>query len=166
MSRTAGWIAGFTIALALWAPALGSSTRPAGGGTRLVGSGRNERTTQPGIVPRNGGRGIWPWVQTGLALALVVGMIFGLRYVLRRFGAAGTFARGSGPVEVLLRSSLSPRDRIYLVRLGERLLLVGSGATGLTTLCEVRDPEEVSRLLKETGATAKRDTTGGAEDTK
>jgi len=146
---TRQWIAAFSLMLVLCGPALGQASRPAEPASRAVGSGREDQAGQGDDrrVGDGGGPSIWPWVQTVGALAVVVGLIFALRHVLRRLGPVGAIRRGAGPVEVIMRSNLSPRERVYLVRMGERVLLVGSGPAGLTTLCEVSDAEEAARLL-------------------
>ena len=55
--------------------------------------------------------------------------------------------RDSGPIRVIGRTSLSPRQLVYLVRVGDRVLILGSGSQGPpTSLGEVTDPAEVARL--------------------
>jgi hypothetical protein len=49
-------------------------------------------------------------------------------------------------VEVLGRRMLDPRQSIYLVRLGSRILVLGATPSGLSTLSEVTDPLEVDLL--------------------
>ncbi|HET6427440.1 MAG TPA: flagellar biosynthetic protein FliO [Phycisphaerae bacterium] len=94
----------------------------------------------------------WRWVQPAVALAIVVGLLFGLRWLLRRLGARGQAAADSDVIQVLARMSLSPKERLLLVRLGGRLVLVGSGTAGLTALCEITDPLEVSELTERAAA--------------
>ncbi len=146
MKRTGQWIAVFSLMLVLCGPAAAQTSRPAGPASRPIGSGRDGEGDAR-RVGHGGGSRLWPWVQTLGALAVVAGLIFALRYVLRRLGPVGAAGRGTGPVEVVMRSSLSSRERIYLVRMGERVLLLGSSPGGLTTLCEVRGREETAKLL-------------------
>ena len=98
------------------------------------------------VINRNGGGGDG-WWRTALALGLVVGLIFLARYLMRRLGG-GAAKAGGGAIDVLARTSVSPRQQLLLVRLGRRLLLVGSGPEGMTPLSEITDPEEVDRMLK------------------
>ncbi|HOF17697.1 MAG TPA: flagellar biosynthetic protein FliO [Phycisphaerae bacterium] len=86
------------------------------------------------------------WGRTLAALAIVVGLIFLLRWVLRRMGSPAAARRG--PMEVIARTTVSGRQQLLLVRLGERLLVVGSGPEGMTSLGEVRDPAEVAALTR------------------
>jgi flagellar biogenesis protein FliO len=85
------------------------------------------------------------WGRTVLALAVVLLIILGLRFVLKKLSRRVAGPRG-GAVEVLSRTSLQPRHQLLLVRMGRRLLLIGAGPAGLTTLSEVSDPEEVAEL--------------------
>jgi flagellar biogenesis protein FliO len=98
-----------------------------------------------------GGDQAWDWVRTGLALGLVVVLIFLTRGILRRLGGPVRVGRRQ-VIEVLARTSVSPKQQLLLVRLGSRLVLVGVGPSGMAALSEVRDPGEVHELMKATGA--------------
>jgi len=93
--------------------------------------------------------------QTLGALALVVALIFLVRYLLRRFGGASGSPGRSEAIEVVARTVVAPRQQLMLVRLGQRLMLVGAGSGGFSALGEVTDPREVAELLK-TAAESKR----------
>jgi len=100
----------------------------------------------------NGGAGAGesPWmqtVQTLLALAIVVALIYACRYVLRRLGkGARPGGADSGVIEVLSRTGIGARQQLLLVRLGRRLVLVGCWPSGMAGLSEITDPAEVSAL--------------------
>ena len=67
-------------------------------------------------------------------------------------------------MDVLATTGLSGKERLILVRLGGRLLLLGSTPSGLTTLCEITDPDEVSQLAAKFAAGgAKPATKAGAD---
>ena len=87
------------------------------------------------------------WGRTVLALAVVLGVLLVLRAVLKRLGRRGPMAPG-GAMEVMARSSVSPRQQLLLVRLGGQLLLLGSSPAGLCALHVVSDPEEVAELTE------------------
>jgi flagellar biogenesis protein FliO len=100
-----------------------------------------------------GGDQAWDWVRTGLALGLVVVLIFLTRGILRRLGGPRRAGVGRRQViEVLARTSVSPKQQLLLVRLGSRLVLVGVGPSGMAALSEVREPGEVYELMKAAGA--------------
>ncbi len=99
---------------------------------------------------------LWPWIKTVLALAVVVALVLLAHWLFR--GAAGRAGPGrrllggqAGPMQVVAQTGLSGRHRLYLVRLGERLVLVGAGPQQLSTLTEVTDPPERDRLLEQLG---------------
>ena len=70
--------------------------------------------------------------QLTLSLIAIVALIFAIGWVLKRFKLAAP--RGSMDCEVLDQLSLSPRERIVLVRVGEAQVLVGVGAGGIVAL--------------------------------
>jgi flagellar biogenesis protein FliO len=80
------------------------------------------------------------------ATALVVGLIFLLRWVGRRFGGAPT-AVGTRAVQVVSRSLIAPRQSVVLVRIGKRLLVVADNGSQLSPLSEISDPDEVAALV-------------------
>jgi len=86
------------------------------------------------------------WLRTLGALAIVAGLIFAARWLLRRWRPSGLIG-AAGPVEVLARAPVAPKQQIVLVRLGGRLVLVGTGAGAMSTLAEVTDPAEVRELI-------------------
>jgi len=81
------------------------------------------------------------------ALAVVAVLIFAARWFLRRWDAAGPTAL-AGPMEVLARAPVAPRQQLLLVRLGKRLVLIGAGGGAMSTLAEVTDPAEVNELIQ------------------
>ena len=87
-------------------------------------------------------------LQTLGALAIVVALIFLARLLLRRAGGQTRPSGGGGPVEILTRKPAGPKQQLMLVRLGERLILVGAGPGGFAALSEVTDPREVERLMQ------------------
>jgi len=85
------------------------------------------------------------WMTFG-ALTLVVLLILGLAALWRRHGPAFAGGVPAEVVHVLGKRAIDQRHSIYLVRLGSRLLVLGSSAQGLQTLTEVTDPVEVDFL--------------------
>ncbi len=62
-------------------------------------------------------------LRLGLGLVVVLALLIGLVVLLRRMGyGQGT---GSGAIEILASRSLGPRERVVLIRSGERHLLLG-----------------------------------------
>jgi len=116
-------------------------------------------TTQGSAVPAwPRGNGVLDLPRIGAALAIVLGLIFALRWLGRRFvpGVAG----GSGAVRVLSRSVVTPKHQILLVQVGRRLLVVGDNGTALSALSEITDADEVAAILGHirSGSTAEKAT--------
>jgi flagellar biogenesis protein FliO len=65
---------------------------------------------------------------SGIALALAV--FGGVSLASRRFLPG----RGTGPLQVVGRTSLSPKHTVYLLRAGDRVLIVGTGSQGAPSL--------------------------------
>jgi flagellar protein FliO/FliZ len=63
------------------------------------------------------------YVQTGLALALIVGLLFGTAWLLRKLSGGKGF--GQGGMKIVGGVALGPRERIVLVEVGEDWLVVG-----------------------------------------
>jgi len=81
-----------------------------------------------------------------IALGAVLTCIVVGGYLLRRFMPGLRSGNSSMAVQVLARTALSPRQSVYLVRCGRRLLILGAGTEQVRTLGEIDDPEEVAEL--------------------
>lgn len=111
---------------------------------RLVGPSDDDRID---AAPQS------PWAQWGrtlAALAVVFVLILAARIMLKRFGPV------SGPqkrqvLDVLARTTVSPRHQLLLVKVGKRVVLVGQSQASLTALSEVTDADEVAALIEATG---------------
>lgn len=79
---------------------------------------------------------------------LVVLLLFALG-LARLFLKRSPYAVGGLPseaIDVLGRRMLDPRNSVYVVKVGSRMLLLGSSSSGLSALAEVTDPIEVASL--------------------
>ena len=76
--------------------------------------------------------------QLTFSLALIVGLIVGLSWLLKRLRIAGP--RGNGAIVILDQLAVSPRDRIVLVGIGAAQVLVGVGAGGVVALTPLATP--------------------------
>jgi len=150
------WIAATMLLAMLAAPmaAFAEDAAPGSAATRPV---KKPEAQDDKTLSRDGGWGSG-WLQTAGALALVIALIFLARFALRRLAPSAGRTAAGGKIEVLARTNLSPRQQLCLVRMGRRLLLVGSGPEGMRTLAEITDPAEVADLLGEGTKTAKEGT--------
>ena len=79
--------------------------------------------------------------QLTLSLLLIVALILAISWVLKRFKLAGPRSRGD--LAVLDQLTIGPRERILLVRVGDRQVLVGIGAAGMVGLTPLATPIEL-----------------------
>ncbi|MEM9700981.1 MAG: flagellar biosynthetic protein FliO [Planctomycetota bacterium] len=119
---------------ALTAPAGRSPLKIGGGGVRLGETDDGSRES----------RGSSVWGMLG-ALALVLGLFAaGAKWLSRSRLAAGTPTTGA--CEALAKVKLEPRAAMHVVKVGSRIVLVGSAADGLTALGQIDDPVEAEAL--------------------
>lgn len=97
-------------------------------------------------------------LRTAGALTLVMVLLLATRSVLKRFGGPLTGGRPSGVLQVLTRFPIGRGQHLVLLQLGRRIVLVHQAKTGMTSLSEVSDPDEVAQLLAriEAGSSEKR----------
>jgi flagellar protein FliO/FliZ len=130
-------------------PAATTQAAPSDISDRLVGSSEDRKI-------ESGSRDIWAqWSRTLGALALVVVLIVAARFMLKRFGPVSG-ARGAGVLDVLARTSVSPRHQLLLVRVGRRIVLVAQAPTSMTALSEITDPDEAASLIEAASSGARK----------
>ena len=82
-----------------------------------------------------------------LALTAVIGLIFLLRWGSRKMFALPSNAGNAHLMQVVSRTSLSPRQQMLLVRVGRRLVMIGDSGGRLSSLGQIEDPDEVAQVL-------------------
>jgi hypothetical protein len=156
--RTAYAALAFALAVAAgpWPSGFGAETRA----DRVPPTAALDAPVRRPITPRDGspsarrdarppeGSGGW-WLGTaGVALALA---LCGWASVAARRYLPKTSGGGTPGLRVVGRTSLSPKHTVYLLQVGERLLIVGAGPQGAPSLLgEVNDPEELARVAPRT----------------
>ena len=80
------------------------------------------------------------------ALALVIALIFLLRWAGRRLFPGAVPQGPSRTVQVLGRTMLAPKQSIVLLRVGRRVLVVGDTGAQMQSLCEITDEQEIAEL--------------------
>jgi len=82
-----------------------------------------------------------------LALAVVIGLIFGLYKILRRTANRNDrTVRADGRMNVVASTPLAPSRSLHLVRVGEELVLVGAGEQAVTPI-RVYSAEEARMIV-------------------
>lgn len=80
---------------------------------------------------------------TMIFLSLIVGLILVVAKLWLKHGPIVSAGLPPEVIEVLGKRNIDARQSIHLVRMGSRILVLGSSAEGLRTLSELTDPVEV-----------------------
>jgi len=80
------------------------------------------------------------------SLAVVIGLFLIVVWGMRRALPGHVATLPKEVVDVLGRAALASRQQVYLLRCGNKLLLVAVTPAGVETLTEIVDPFEVDRL--------------------
>jgi flagellar biosynthetic protein FliO len=94
------------------------------------------------------------FLKTMAVLALVLGLIFGLAYLARKFKLGGTLSDNSTPGwRVLGTKMLGPKRQIVIMEVGTKLLLIGMTDKAMTPLMELDNQADKDLVV---AATSKR----------
>jgi len=96
--------------------------------------------------PASAARASSGWWGTLGALTAVLALVFLSAKVVRKSLPAAARSLPPEVIQVLGRKALDYRNTIHLVRLGSKLLVLGSSQEGLSTLSEITDAVEVDYL--------------------
>ena len=81
------------------------------------------------------GWGVWDWLQFLLSFALVIGLLLAMLWTLRKLqGQTGLMRRAGSRLQLLESLSVAPRQKIAIVRVDNRELLVGLTPQQITPL--------------------------------
>jgi flagellar biogenesis protein FliO len=95
------------------------------------------------------------WLRSVGSLAAVVAVILFLAWGakgLARGGPLAGRAKRPGVIEIISRTALSPKQSLCLIRVGQRMVLVGVSQDALRTLDVIQDPHAVAALAGEATA--------------
>ncbi|MFN0199186.1 MAG: FliO/MopB family protein [Planctomycetaceae bacterium] len=88
-----------------------------------------------------------PWGTTIFSLLVITGLIVLCAWIVKKIQPLKVQGLSTDVVEVLGKRPLDPRQQIYLIRCGSRILVVGSSLQGMSTLAEITDPQEMDTLI-------------------
>ncbi len=84
----------------------------------------------------------WVFLKMLLSLGAVLALMFGLVYVLKRFVLPGGVPAGlSVPIHVLGRKSLQPKKSVVVLKVADKILVVGISEQGMQMLTELADED-------------------------
>lgn len=118
-----------------------------------------EKTGTSATVPAASGVSAGSLLQVTLGLALVLLIIGGMAWMLRRYGKLQSSTDGS--LKVLSGLSVGPRERVILMQVGEEQVLIGVAPGRVQTLHVLEMPLPLSSPASATtGAPGKGDNNG------
>lgn len=80
------------------------------------------------------------------SLLIVLCVFLGLAWMVRKTQPSAFVKLPSDVVQVMGRTPMAPRQQMYVVRFGNKMLLVSHQPGQTQTLCEITDEDEVQRL--------------------
>lgn len=92
-----------------------------------------------------------------VALILVAGAAAAATWVLRHW--KGSVGRQEGPLQLVHVIALGPRERLALVKIGGRYLVVGITATSISRVAELSDIQDTLHTAPSMGDNSYRETT-------
>jgi len=128
------------LAMALFAGAANAQA------TQPVAAGEIRRSATASSASHSSGPSA---TRVAMSLAAVLALIVLLYFASRRFLPRAALAKhgGGGAVQVLARTAISPKQRIILLQVGRRILVVADGGASLATLAEITDADEAAALV-------------------
>jgi flagellar protein FliO/FliZ len=106
-------------------------------------------TDAPAKASTSHGPGGGSIVRTIVGLAVVIGVIYGLTWVLKQVKASKAQTATGGGLETLATLPLGTNRTLHLVRAGEEVVLLGSGEAGVTPIRTYSEAEARSLGLLE-----------------
>ena len=81
------------------------------------------------------------------AMAVVIGLIFILKGLAKKFVPGAKTAGGKGVIEVLARHPLSKNQAIVLVRIGSQIVALNQGKESSESVLVINDATEVAKII-------------------
>lgn len=79
----------------------------------------------------------WLFVKMLLSLGAVLALMFGIMYLLKRYAMPGNQAPGQQiAIDVLGRKALQPKKSVVVLKVADRIVVVGVSEQGMQTLTE------------------------------
>ena len=110
------------------------------------------KSASPGPATRNRvatstSSNAWEMGKMPLALCAVILLILGMRALGKKMVPGAGLKGSSRAMQVVARSTVSPRQQLMLIQVGRRLVMVGCGGAEMRALCEIGDADEVAEVL-------------------
>ncbi|MDO4587145.1 MAG: flagellar biosynthetic protein FliO [Planctomycetia bacterium] len=82
-------------------------------------------------------------------LAIILGAFFACVLLLKRFSPRRITSIPETILETIGQKALTPRNQLYLIRLGSKLCLVALSPNQINSIAEITDPNEVAQIVEE-----------------
>jgi flagellar protein FliO/FliZ len=79
----------------------------------------------------------WAFLRSGAMLAFVIALLVSILYLVRRFAPMNRTKKGEQKIKVLAAQHLSPKERLVLVQVLDRKVLIGVTPQSITTLVDL-----------------------------
>ncbi len=79
-------------------------------------------------------------------LVVVLLFVLGIAKLLLKRSPYSIGSLPADAVDILGRRAVDPRNSVYMVKVGSRLILMGASPSGLSSLAEITDPIEIASL--------------------
>jgi len=133
--------------------------------TALAADGENTKLNlddaAPKAVAEHGSSGSATIVRTIVGLAVVIGVIYGITWVLRQIKSSREEKATGGGLQPIATLPLGPNRSLHLVRAGSEVVLVGAGEHGVVPVRTYTEQEAIELGLIPDGDEA---TDGGHDD--
>ena len=90
-----------------------------------------------------------PMFKTFMSLVLCVGVLGGIMLFLKKFSRRGKKSKNGGPeMQVLSRVSLQPKSHLFIVKAGDKTLLIGATDHNISNIAELSDESKSINSVK------------------
>ncbi len=148
MTSTLSRVLGAVTSCCLLLPAGAMAASPGNGEQTPLGLDAETPVRAAQSAPGGGGGGL---VRTIVGLAVVLGVIYGLHWILKQVKASREERHSGTGLGTLATLPLGPNRSLHLVRAGSELVLVGVGEHGVTPIRTYSDAEARSLGLLSDG---------------
>ena len=129
------------------APGPGAAAAKPGIEQQSIRSNGGEAVKGASSEAKNGGMPGLGFGQVVAALAIVVGLIFVGRALVRKFVPGAGASSGKGVIEVLARHPLAKNQALVLVRIGSQIVALNQGRESSESVLVISEPMEVARII-------------------
>ena len=79
----------------------------------------------------------WAFLRSGAMLAFVIALLVSILYVVRRFAPMNRTKKGKQKIQIIAAHHLAPKERLVLVQVLDRQILLGVTPHTITTLVDL-----------------------------